>query len=508
MGTEDGAKPPRSGSAGRRVHALAPANASPDAPSSHASASHAARHASFVPTLARAVRLARRYYDGPERRRARFLLLVMLGLCACTTGLSVVFSYVQRDMSTALSEKRVDAFYAAIRRYLLVIVIAAPLFAMYSYVQSLVALEWRLWLTRELLRKYFANRAYFALKSEGKHADNPDQRICDDARNFVESCTAVLLAVVQKVLSMAAFFGVLWGISPRLVAFCFGYAAFGTVVTAKVFGDRLMALSFEALRREADLRFALVRVREHAESIALYRGARRELSACWTRLGAVAATLTRKIAWSRNLALFTNAYEFATFALPSLIIAPRYFAGEVEFGVVTQAGYAFRTVQSALNIIVGRFEQLSGLAAETERLEKLAELLDALEEEETFLKRRRKGNGDPAASNAAFFALVRCASACAEPSFLRCVCDAYARCRGSRARGAAQRAHELGDADESPPRNELLRRRALELVARVLADWPSRVLTDENADCLPCAAMWIMKQPWKNTGFSLSISWP
>ena len=400
MGTEDGAKPPRSGSAGRRVHALAPANASPDAPSSHASASHAARHASFVPTLARAVRLARRYYDGPERRRARFLLLVMLGLCACTTGLSVVFSYVQRDMSTALSEKRVDAFYAAIRRYLLVIVVAAPLFAMYSYVQSLVALEWRLWLTRELLRKYFANRAYFALKSEGKHADNPDQRICDDARNFVESCTAVLLAVVQKVLSMAAFFGVLWGISPRLVAFCFGYAAFGTVVTAKVFGDRLMALSFEALRREADLRFALVRVREHAESIALYRGARRELSACWTRLGAVAATLTRKIAWSRNLALFTNAYEFATFALPSLIIAPRYFAGEVEFGVVTQAGYAFRTVQSALNIIVGRFEQLSGLAAETERLEKLAELLDALEEEETFLKRRRKGNGEPAASNA------------------------------------------------------------------------------------------------------------
>ena len=398
MGTEDGAKPPRSGSAGRRVHALAPANSSPDAPSSHASASHAARHASFVPTLARAVRLARRYYDGPERRRARFLLLVMLGLCACTTGLSVVFSYVQRDMSTALSEKRVDAFYAAIRRYLLVIVVAAPLFAMYSYVQSLVALEWRLWLTRELLRKYFANRAYFALKSEGKHADNPDQRICDDARNFVESCTAVLLAVVQKVLSMAAFFGVLWGISPRLVAFCFGYAAFGTVVTAKVFGDRLMALSFEALRREADLRFALVRVREHAESIALYRGARRELSACWTRLGAVAATLTRKIAWSRNLALFTNAYEFATFALPSLIIAPRYFAGEVEFGVVTQAGYAFRTVQSALNIIVGRFEQLSGLAAETERLEKLAELLDALEEEETFLKRRRKGNGEPAAS--------------------------------------------------------------------------------------------------------------
>ncbi len=98
---------------------------------------------------------------------------------------------------------------------------------------------------------------------------------------------------------------------------------------------------------------------------------------------------------------------------------------------------------------------------------------------------------DPAASNAAFFALARCASACAEPSFLRRVCDAYARCRGSRARGAARRAR-AGDGDGSPPRNELLRRRALELVARALADWPSRVLTDENADCLACATTCVL----------------
>jgi len=91
---------------------------------------------------------------------------------------------------------------------------------------------------------------------------------------------------------------------------------------------------------------------------------------------------------------------------------------------------------------------------------------------------------DPAASNAAYFALVRCASACVEPSFLRRVCDAYAQCRagapGFEPRGVRVR-------KELPPRNELLRRRALELVARVLADWPSRVLTDQNADCLACA---------------------
>ena len=198
--------------------------------------------------------------------------------------------------------------------------------------------------------------------------DNPDQRICDDTRNFVNACNAVLLAFVQKILSMGAFFGVLYGISPNLLYFCFAYSLFGTIVTTKFFGARLMGLHYQALRREATMRFGLVRAREHAESIALYRGAKREAANARAALASVAAVMYRRVAWIRNLTLFTNAYDFATFCLQSLIIAPRYFAGEVEFGVVTQAGFAFRTVQSALNIIINNFETLSGLAAETDRL--------------------------------------------------------------------------------------------------------------------------------------------
>ena len=83
-----------------------------------------------------------------------------------------------------------------------------------------------------------------------------------------------------------------------------------------------------------------------------------------------------KIVWNRHLDLFTNAYEFATFCLPYLIIAPLYFKGEVEFGVVTQSSYAFRTIQNALNIIVNQLDQLSGLAAESERIEHFLILLE------------------------------------------------------------------------------------------------------------------------------------
>ena len=398
MGTEDGAKGhPKAGKGGSKGTGQAAVKAVKVAVGKGVKAvkEHASRKppmkarddaytiedgkpARFVPTLMRAARLARLYYFGDQKVRARVLLGAMLVLCACTTGLMVVFSYVQRDMSTALSGKDVSGFYAAIRKYIGVIIVAAPLFAIYHYVQSLVALEWRLWLTRLLVHKYFDNHAYFALKAEGS-MDNPDQRICDDVRNFVESCNSVLLAVVQKLLSMGAFFGVLYGISPELLLFCFMYSIAGTVITTKFFGSRLMSLHFQALRREADLRFGLVRAREHAESIALYRGAVREARAARNALAQVAEVLLRRVAWSRNLALFTNAYEFATFCLPSLIIAPRYFAGQVEFGVVTQAGYAFRTVQGALNLIVNRFEQLSGLAAESERLERLLALLEGLD---------------------------------------------------------------------------------------------------------------------------------
>ena len=368
MGTDDGAKGAKSGKPLSRVKKASMEN----------DEVVDGKQAEFWPTLLRALKLARFYYYGDQKVRARVLLGIMLVLCALTTGLMVVFSYVQRDMMTALSEKNQPAFYDAINRYIVIIVIAAPLFAIYHYVQNLVELEWRLWLTRLLVKKYFSNHAYFALKAEGT-MDNPDQRICEDARNYVQSCNGLLLAVAQKLLSMGAFFGVLWSISPTLLIFCFGYSLFGTIVTTRLFGSKLMGLHFQALRREADLRFGLVRAREHAESIALYGGAKREAAAARGFLTIVASVLLRKIAWSRNLALFTNAYEFATFALPSLIIAPRYFAGEVEFGVVTQAGMAFRTVQGALNIIIGRFEQLSGLAAETERLERLFELLDGLD---------------------------------------------------------------------------------------------------------------------------------
>ena len=325
---------------------------------------------------------------------ARLLALTCILACALTTGLSVVFSYAQRDMSTALSNKDQDGFYDAIKRYIFVVVIAAPLFALYDYVQSLSALHWRKYMTEKMMTMYCENDNYYSLKfknsavmanegssevqkeAETASLDNPDQRIGEDVRGFVHSSTTLMLAIVHKIFSMSAFFAVLYQISPKLLVFCFAYSMIGTYVTTAVFGGKLMHLHFESLKKEANMRFFLVRLREHAESIALYRGAKRELKTLLRTLQQVIQVQKEKIVWNRHLDLFTNAYEFATFCLPYLIIAPLYFKGEVEFGVVTQSSYAFRTVQNALNIIVNRLDQLSGLAAESERIEHFLILLE------------------------------------------------------------------------------------------------------------------------------------
>ena len=325
---------------------------------------------------------------------ARLLALTCVLACALTTGLSVVFSYAQRDMSTALSNKDQDGFYDAIKRYIFVVVIAAPLFALYDYVQSLSALHWRKYMTEKMMTMYCENDNYYSLKfknsavmaneglsevqkeAETASLDNPDQRIGEDVRGFVHSSTTLMLAIVHKIFSMSAFFAVLYQISPKLLVFCFAYSMIGTYVTTAVFGGKLMHLHFESLKKEANMRFFLVRLREHAESIALYRGAKRELKTLLRTLQQVIQVQKEKIVWNRHLDLFTNAYEFATFCLPYLIIAPLYFKGEVEFGVVTQSSYAFRTIQNALNIIVNRLDQLSGLAAESERIEHFLILLE------------------------------------------------------------------------------------------------------------------------------------
>eukprot|EP00879_Flechtneria_rotunda_P019295 GHRR01020264.1.p1 GENE.GHRR01020264.1~~GHRR01020264.1.p1 ORF type:complete len:497 (+),score=171.65 GHRR01020264.1:437-1927(+) len=206
--------------------------------------------------------------------------------------------------------------------------------------------------------------------------DNPDQRITADVSSFVATSVGLALLLGKKFLNCAAFAGVLWSISPRLVVFLISYALMGTFGTAAIFGRPLTRLQQLILRLEADLRFGLVRLRENAEAIAFYGGDAHEAADLSNHLAAMLAALLRRVSWLGLYELWVTGYTYATILIPSLVLAPDYFAGNIEFGTLTQASYAFTVLEGALGLILARIDEFSALAAETTRL---AGLLAALE---------------------------------------------------------------------------------------------------------------------------------
>jgi putative ATP-binding cassette transporter len=222
-----------------------------------------------------------------------------------------------------------------------------------------------------LISSYFADLAYFRLKMDSNAIDNPDQRICEDVRSFTSSSVILAVGILRQMFYCVAFSGLLATLAPGLVGFLLAYAAIGTIVTARVFGKPLTALAFHVLEKEADFRFDLVRVRENAESVAFYGADARESRIAAGRLNTAVSVTRKQILIHAWLSLWQNIYSYATILIPSLLMAPRYFAGEVRFGTIIQVGFAFNKIEGALSYVVTHLASLSNLAAETERLDAL-----------------------------------------------------------------------------------------------------------------------------------------
>ena len=325
--------------------------------------------------------IARLYWFSDERLSARGVLALLLILLFSFTALNVVLNFVGRDFMTALAEKNLPAFNKNLLIYLGVFVVATPVSVFYSFVRKHLGINWRLWLTNDFLERYFRNRAYFRINDD-KNIDNPDQRISQDISSFTVSSLGFLSILFFSLVQLISFIGILWSISITLVLVLLGYAVIGTAVTM-LFGRKLINLNFQQLRKEADLRYGLVHVRDNAESIAFFRGEEREKGQVKQRLLAAIGNLRFLIGWERNLEFFTKGYEYVILILPIVVMAPMYFAGEIKFGVVTQAEGAFIQVLSALSVIVTQFEQLSNFVAGITRLETFSTALESDAKEKT-----------------------------------------------------------------------------------------------------------------------------
>lgn len=329
----------------------------------------------------RFVSIAKPFWFSEQKKSARVLLGVLLLLMLAVNGLNIVINFVGGDFMTALSERNAPKYWQMLFMYGSVFVVGTPIVVFYSWVQQKLGIKWREWLTSHFMSKYFANRNFYKVSSN-TDIDNPDERIASDVSAFTTGALSVLLVVLGSIITLISFTGILWSISVPLVAVLLLYASVGTIATVW-FGKRLIGLNFIRLRREADFRFGLIHVRNNVESIAFYRGEEQETFQIKRRFAEVIKNFNLLIGWQRNLGFLTTGYSYFVVIIPSLIIAPLYFAGQVKFGVITQADMAFTQVLAGLSLIVSQFESLSSFIAVINRLGSFEEALDKHAAEES-----------------------------------------------------------------------------------------------------------------------------
>lgn len=289
-------------------------------------------------------------------------LLAQLGL---VNGLNLVNSYVGRDFMTAVAQRDEVRYVRFAAYYLVVFLVSSVAAGAFHYTEERVRLVWREAATRKLVDRYLAHQARGA--GDGTlGVDNPDQRITEDVRAFTGTSVSMVVLVCSASISSVMFLGVLWSITPRLVAAAFCYAALGSAMTIFL-GRSLIGLTNVQLTREADLRYGLIRVREDRPAT-LGESVRDVLHG---RIGALVVNTRAIIRVTLNVAAFTGLYNYLLQIIPILIVAPLYLRGQVELGVVTQSAMAFSQVMGALSMIITQYNAITSLITVTNRLDAL-----------------------------------------------------------------------------------------------------------------------------------------
>ncbi|MCK8786488.1 ABC transporter ATP-binding protein/permease [Roseomonas sp. NAR14] len=345
----------------------------------------------------RTLRLAGGYFNSEERWSARGLAGLVLLLTVLQIGVQVWFNLWNRDFFNALESRDRAGFLGQMWLFLFLSFASMTTAVFHLWAKQTLQLRWRRWLVNDLQERWLRRGRHYQLNFLPDTADNPDQRISENTRWATAMAVDLVVGLIQSLITLASFVGILWTLSgPLHVALggAFGadgfdipgymvfaallYALAGSGLTWLI-GRPMVSINIRRNAAESDHRFALVRLRESSESVALIRGEpdeARGLRAAFDNVVSVMRDLMRS---ERRLMWLTSAYGMVAGVFPILVASPRYFAGAITLGVLMQISSAFGQVTGSLNWFVDNFPRLADWRSHLERVMALEDTLEAAE---------------------------------------------------------------------------------------------------------------------------------
>jgi putative ATP-binding cassette transporter len=337
--------------------------------------------------------LAWPYWTSDEKWSAGSLLAAVVALNLVYVWLTVRLNLWNSDFYNALQNYDWAKFWWQFAIFGMIATAIIIVLVYQSYLQRILQIRWRRWLTHHFLDDWLGDRAYYHMQLDQAATDNPDQRIAEDLGRFTVTTLDLAVGLLNAVVTLCSFLFILWGLSGPLVVPLGGdssltipgymvlaaivYALGGTFLTHWI-GNPLARLTFNQQRYEADFRFSLVRLRENAESVAFFGGEERERIVFHRRFASVVANWWDIIRRRKRLAWFTTGYSQIAVVFPFLVAAPRYFAKEIQLGGLMQIASAFGRVQESLSFIVSSYTEIAEYRSVVERLRGFRERVDEI----------------------------------------------------------------------------------------------------------------------------------